>query len=474
MRKTLFFLIFATYSIQVSAQKEKQTTITVMDSIVFYDGYATTVKNRPPPAGVIMHRNSLFARKLTSNELLSIGTSLQMNVIIKALCDNYDRIGNVNMALVPIGSSTYNRNSVQRIELGRFITPFMNKNIQPHLVPYTFNINFWTRSLDDMIKPHSVPYTFNIDNVVMLLKDNDINSNFDIWIEFEVFGVPYAANKEVTGCSGRNDVFMGKLEFVTNSPAPSQNTNVLIPLYFKNKFNNYKANATDTIGMTTKSITFNVPSNVIDATLFLITSNHGANSGGEEYNRRVHYAYFDNNLELTYKPGRLTCEPFRKYNTQGNGIYGFSPRTNAQWQSFSNWCPGDVIDTRQIKLGSVTAGDHTFLIRVPTAVFKDGKGDIPLSLYFQAKTPGPILAINGYLEKDNSFSIYPNPTNGYFTLDLSTANAEIIVTDVYGKQIVKMQTIQKKNRLQLDKDGVYFIIARTKEGTVTRKLIVNK
>lgn len=72
----------------------------------------------PPPQGVLQHRNDLFARKLSSAELSSIGTTLQMNVLIKALCDNYDRIGNVNMALVPVGSTTYNPDSVDRIELG--------------------------------------------------------------------------------------------------------------------------------------------------------------------------------------------------------------------------------------------------------------------------------------------------------------------------------------------------------------------
>ena len=35
------------------------------------------------------------------------------------------------------------------------------------------------------------------------------------------------------------------------------------------------------------------PSKLNDAKLYVITSNHGANSGGEEYNRRNHYIYFE-------------------------------------------------------------------------------------------------------------------------------------------------------------------------------------
>jgi hypothetical protein len=447
MKKYLLLLVFATIVKQISAQ----TTITIMDSIIFHDGYASLVTNPPPPAGVIKHRNDLFARKLSSAEIQSIGTTLQMNVLIKALCDNYDRIGSVNMALVPPGSTTYVPDNVQRIELGRFITPFMNKNIQPD----------------------SVPYTFNIDNVAMFLKDTGVTNNFDIWIELAVFGVPYAAQTQVAGCTGRNDVFKGRLQFVTNAPAPDQNTNLLIPLYFNNNFNNYQTGATDTIGKTTKTITFNVPGNLTDAAFFLITSNHGANSGGEEYNRRIHFTYFDGIQKTTYKPGRLTCEPFRMYNTQANGIYGSTVLTPGQWQNFSNWCPGDVIDIRRINLGPVAAGSHSFMIRVPTAVFTGGQGNFPLSLYFQGKTAGLLTGLNDFIVEDHTFSIYPNPTNGQFTIDLPEENAEITVTDMLGKQILKKQAIQNTIILQLENNGVYIVYVRTKDGISAQKVIVN-
>jgi hypothetical protein len=75
-----------------------------------------------------------------------------------------------------------------------------------------------------------------------------------------------------------------------------------MPLFFNSNMNNYQAGATDTLGLTTRSITFHVEEDLTDAAFFLITSNHGANQGGEEYIRRFHYAYFDGALELTYKP----------------------------------------------------------------------------------------------------------------------------------------------------------------------------
>ena len=450
MKKLLLLICFALSILNSYAQ----TTITVMDSIIFYDGYAAIITNPPPPAGVIKHRNDLFARKLTTAEIASIGTTLQMKVLIKALCDNYDRIGNVNLALVPTGATTYNPDSVNRIELGRFITPFMNKNIQPD----------------------SVPYIFNIDNVAQLLKDTTLTNNFDIWIELAVFGVPYAAQTQVAGCSGRNDVFKGKLTFITNTASPIQNTNVLTPLFFNNNFNNYQAGATDTIGLTTKSITFNVANNLSDAAFFLITSNHGSNNGGEEYIRRFHYVYYDNALKLTYKPGRLTCEPFRQYNTQGNGIYGSSPQTNQQWQSFSNWCPGDVIDIRRINLGAVTAGNHTFLIRVPSAIFTGAQGNFPLSLYFQGRTAGLVAGIFDHGEYDDLFSIYPNPSNADFTIETNSVRLqEITVYTILGEEIIHVMNPNPiKETLQMANfsNGLYVIHIVTDEGRFIKKLQV--
>lgn len=447
MKRILILLV----SVIIAFQSSAQTTITVMDNIIFYDGYAAIVTSPPPPVGVIQHRNDLFARKLTSSELASIGTTLQMNVIIKALCDNYDRIGNVNMALVPAGATSYNPDSVQRIELGRFITPFMNKNVQPD----------------------SVPYTFNIDNVAMLLKDSVLTNTYDIWIELEVFGVPYAAQTQVSGCAGRNDVFMGKLTFETNVAAPLQNSNVLLPLFFKNRFNNYQIGATDVLGTTAKTINFSIAEDLTDVSLYLITSNHGANSGGEEYNRRYHYAYFDNNLVLTYRPGRTSCEPFRQYNTQGNGIYGPTPRTDTEWQSFSNWCPGDVIDIRIINLGSLAAGSHSFLIRVPTAVFVGAEGNFPLSLYLQGKGSGIISSVKNSVIADDLISIYPNPNSGSTTLELDGNYSEITVCDMLGKVVKNIQVSERIINLYLENDGVYTVHFKSEMGVISRKVIVN-
>jgi hypothetical protein len=357
LKRTL--LLFCLLGMLLPALAQK--TFVVLDSVVFHDGYAAYVPDTTLPDGVLKLRNDLFARRLGSAELEMLGGKLTLRVFVKALCDNYDRLAGVNLALVAPGAVSYVPDSVPHLELGRFITPFMSKNVLPD----------------------TVSYTFRLDNLPALLRDKDLSRRYDFWLELSIFGIPYAARKQVAGCSERNDVFQGRLEWITEGKAPKHRGNVVMPLFFKHPFNNYTVGATDSLGSTTKQCELVLDKPLRNATLYLITSNHGANEGGEEYIRRDHFVFFDDKQVWSYKPGRTSCEPFRSHNTQRNGIYGKEPQTDAEWQSFSNWCPGDVIDIRTIRLGTVSAGIHTFRIAVPDAVFSGKQGDFPLSLYIQ-------------------------------------------------------------------------------------------
>lgn len=440
MKKTLLLLILCLQGLFSTAQ---QTTLTVFNEILFYDGYAGVV-SFPVPEGVIRHRNDLYAKKLTDAQLAAFGTTLTADVTIKAACDNYDRIGNVNLAFVPKGATTYVPSEVPRIELGRFITPFMNKNIAPT----------------------QVPYTFNVDNIAKIVKDPAILAAYDIWAELEVFGVPYAAQTQVSGCSGRNDVFYGTLKLVSNSETQSVVPSFLLPLNFKKDLNNYAAGASDAVGQTVRTITFTLSEQVLNAKMYLITSNHGANSGGEEYNRRQHNIFVDDVLKLQYTPGGLSCEPFRIFNTQGNGIYGPVPRTLATWASFSNWCPGDVIPIRTIALGDLAPGVHTFKITVPTAVFANQEGYIPVSVYLQ----GVKYSLGTEEFNTTTFSLYPNPTNGQVTIQSEEAVKSAVVYNMLGQQVWKGST--KQIDLSGSQPGVYTVqIEFANEHKATQKIV---
>lgn len=375
MSKYLLSLLFGLLAMPLFLAQN----VNVFTNVPFYSMYHFLGEGEtlPPeayteiPAGAIrMHgyERDIISRKLSDAEIASLGSELTLNVILIAACDNYDRIAGVNLALVPKGLSTYTweTTEVKRIEIARFITPFMNKNVSPT----------------------SVPYSYRVDNISRIIHDPVIMAAYDAWIEFRADGYSAAAQQQVSGCAGRTDVFRGNLDIVS-SGTPSAIGNFFMPLSHRANLNNY--NSTDVPGQTVRIINFTLPEAVDNLTLHLITSNHGANSGGEEYVRRNHYVYLDNQLIHQYKPGGKTCEPYRQYNTQGNGIYGSSPQTLRSWMSWNNWCPGDAVPNREIDLGNLAAGNHTIRLEVPEAVFNGGQGYIPVSMYLQNSKSGEVI-----------------------------------------------------------------------------------
>ena len=457
-----------------AAQTEK-TTLNIYNKVTFYDEYL--VKNLPDEAknlddGIQRYTTSSYSKKLTDEQLDQIGSTLDMKLRVYACCDNYDRIGNVNLAFVPKGSEGYEYDDVKRIEIGRFITPFMDKNKNPK----------------------AVTYRYSVDYLSYILRDARLRSQYDIWMEYEIFGIPYAANTQIAGCSGRNDVFQASLDLITSQPAAGAVDNdVLVPVtmkhpdYQRDDLNNYSTTATDTIGKTTRTYTFEVPEDVADAQLVIVTSNHGSGGyqdadgtlhQGEEYCRRMHFIYYDDALSLAYKPGRTSCEPYRTYNTQRNGIYGYSRKTDEDWQSFSNWCPGDVIDNRIVRLGAVKAGTHKVRISVPDAEFNGNSadqkdGNIPVSIFFQGLTSGELPTGIGGVKADSGVKA-----------DLTMAVSGGKLTVKSSKKVVRLELYSIDGRLlsanydgrdialQTYGKGVYVASAELESGAILTKKIV--
>ena len=365
MKKNFYLLTFLFISTllipkcnSTSSELSEIASIKMFDEILFYDGYAETV-NEPVPDGVIRLRNSRYIKQIPESFIENLNPKLDMEIIVKAGCDNYDRIGGVFLSLINKGEPYSESGIVNQVEVARFITPFMDKNESPQ----------------------EVPYFFEIDNIAKLLSDSDFSSQYDFWLEFDIFGVPYAANREIAGCDGQCYTFYGTINLTSNVDSEEIKEQCFLPIVSYEYLNNYSH--TDQTGQTVRSFSVATETLIKNAKLYLITSNHGANSGGEEYNRRDHYVYFDDILVGVYKPGGKSCEPYRVYNTQSNGIYGRSARTESEWSSFSNWCPGDIIPIRVFELGDLGPGTHVFKIEVPDARFVNGQGEIPVSAYIQ-------------------------------------------------------------------------------------------
>jgi len=444
MYKRLFFSSIFIVNLALS-----QTTMTnVISDAVYYDGYAATVSN-PVPSGLTRLNNARYTRKLTDAELDSFKAKIAMRVTIGALCDNYDRLGEVFLAMIPKNQSTYTINdpNVKRIEIGRYITPFMNKNRTPS----------------------EVPYTYDISNLYSVFHDTALRNTYDFYMELDVFGVPYAAQTQVSGCSGRIDVFSGTLTFFsTDTGATPSDSNNLIPILSYNKLNNY--NSTDVTGETVRIVTFNLPNPVTNARFFVISTPHGANSGGEEYIRRQNYTYIDDVQVLTYTPGGISCEPYRVYNTQGNGIYGSTPKTFADWTSWNNWCPGNSVPIREFTLPGLTAGNHTLKHMIPTAVFNQQQGDVMLSVYMQGKS-NAVLNVKDIKTVD--VNIYPNPTSDFVHIQSKTDVTSISLFNVEGRKLIETYN-ENKVDLSPYSTGVYFLNIVLKDGTTFKHKIIKK
>ncbi|MDR6487327.1 hypothetical protein J2799_001832 [Chryseobacterium vietnamense] len=444
MYKKLFFSSFLITNLVFA-----QTTMTnIISDAVYYDGYAATVSN-PTPPGLTRLTNARYTRKLTDAELDAFKAKIAMRVTIAALCDNYDRLGEVFLAMVPKNQSTYTVDdpNVKRIEVGRYITPFMNKNKTPS----------------------EVPYTYDVSNLYSIFHDTALRGQYDLYMELDVFGVPYAAQTQVSGCANRIDVFSGTLTFFsTDTGATPSDTNTLVPILSYNSLNNY--NSTDVTGETVRIVTFNLPSPVTNARFFVISTPHGANSGGEEYVRRQNYTYVDDVQVLTYTPGGISCEPYRVYNTQGNGIYGSSPKTFANWTSWNNWCPGNSVPIREFTVPNLTTGSHTLKHMIPTAVFNQQQGEVRLSVYMQGKS-NTTLNVKDIRTVD--VNIYPNPTSDFVNVKSKVEVNSISIFNIEGR---KLSETYKENRIDLSSysAGVYFLNIVLKDGTTFKHKIIKK
>ncbi len=441
-------------------------TLTVFDQAVYYGMYEGTV-SEPIPAGAVRNSNSSYGKKLTDEQIDAIGNTLQMTVVLNPLCDNYDRIGNANLAFVPKNATSYVYNQVQRIELGRFITPFMDMRVT---------------------NPGAVPYVFTIDNVTEILHDPILRQEFDFWVELEVYGYQGGPGQggaavEIPGCAGRNDVYMGSLTFEsTLEPYITRAQHFFVPLAYKFELKNYvqatetnfQGQGTDVLDATVRTINFTLPNAVPNAKFYLITSNHGSGTNGEEYVRRRHDIYLDNVEVTNYMPGGVSCVPYRVYNTQTNCIYRICnginnplrANTAVAW-SWNNWCPGNSVPIRDIELGDLTAGEHSFKIEVPDADFYNNDGYFPMSVYIQGYSE--TMAADNF--SVDAIGVYPNPVNNIATITTNGQQIkEVSVINTLGQTVLSGTT----NKVDLSnvQNGIYIVKVQFDNNQVATKKIV--
>lgn len=85
--------------------------------------------------------------------------------------------------------------------------------------------------------------------------------------------------------------------------------------------------------------------------------------------------------------------------------------------------------------------------------------------------------------KDFSCTVYPNPNNGLFTVEIESDKTELLILElltITGKSIAKKEIdhVQGKQRYQFGRnkltDGVYTLQVKLGSQIISRKLIINK
>ncbi|MHB1278737.1 MAG: SBBP repeat-containing protein [Bacteroidia bacterium] len=154
-------------------------------------------------------------------------------------------------------------------------------------------------------------------------------------------------------------------------------------------------------------------------------------------------------------------------------ITELNPSGNFIWATSCGGLQNDFISraTKATSNGFYLAGYFVDTIYFGTSFSLPNNNNVKSDIFI-AKLNTP-TGIEEQIKNDNVV-IYPNPTSGLFTISLPIDNAEIRVMNVHGQQILKAQTTEKTTHLQLNNNGVYFVYVKTRQGTITRKLIVNR
>lgn len=79
-------------------------------------------------------------------------------------------------------------------------------------------------------------------------------------------------------------------------------------------------------------------------------------------------------------------------------------------------------------------------------------------------------------QKKRNIKVWPTPTNGPITVQLSHNAPELYITDITGKLLLRVENPQKKQKYALDltgfPNGMYLVVAPFKEGLITKKVIM--
>ena len=81
----------------------------------------------------------------------------------------------------------------------------------------------------------------------------------------------------------------------------------------------------------------------------------------------------------------------------------------------------------------------------------------------------------GELKHELSLSVYPNPSNGTFTLDVVNETADIVITDLLGNTVYAAKHTKGSVKINLENvaSGVYLVKVNSKDMYSTKRIVIN-
>ncbi|MET0342938.1 MAG: peptide-N-glycosidase F-related protein [Polyangiales bacterium] len=293
---------------QVDAPASRPGTFKVFDRIPQFGMYAEKdPDNYQPPAGMLMWNvGTLFAAKLSDAQKAQIGSDVKARLTYHAQCDNYDRIGNLFMVVVPKGQAP--TASTPRTELLRIITPFSSYQ-RGALATFTYplvDLSTYARTLSDPEK--------------------------DAWLVIGGGSNPHAndpcarANRPA---AFRAIGYFYSLELVSTQPLTQGPSVTLTAL------SNHQAKSTPI------TATLTAPAGGLTGRVTVIVSGHGAEAGGNEYMNTRDTLTVNGQTVGSFSTA-VDCASLARFSPEGNpGIFQRNTSSNPR-----NWCPASIVQPR--------------------------------------------------------------------------------------------------------------------------------
>jgi plastocyanin len=176
-------------------------------------------------------------------------------------------------------------------------------------------------------------------------------------------------------------------------------------------------------------------------------------------------------------PRQLAITPDNQNVTVPAGSTDFTVTSNTDWTASSNssWCTVTPSGTGNGTLTATYTDNSSGPARV-AAITVTVSGLAP-----QTVTVSQSGGTTGIANKTgNSFTLYPNPTTGIVNIRFGEASGNVLditVTDITGR-VIQHQIMNDGSQAGIDlsanTDGTYFVKVAGENGTLTKKVILNK